>query len=104
MQFYAREDEIADWIVESLPAKHAPYFFLRQEPAPRSGLSVREVESEELAASLARHRGKAHWVGSKVLSPDLDARDISRPEDVAKLNFRGLTVCCSKMSSMVGSA
>ena len=89
MQFYATDEEIADWLVETLPGQYAPYVILREEWAhPR--LAVHAYALDDVAASFVADRSARHWIKSEVLSPELDPRDVRRTDDLDRLSFSGL--------------
>jgi hypothetical protein len=89
MQFYATDEEIAEWLVATLPVQYAPYVILREEWAhPR--MVVHPYALDDVAASFTADRSARHWIQSKVLSPELGPREVRRPDDLGKLSFRGL--------------
>jgi hypothetical protein len=88
-QFYALDDEVAEWLVETLPCAFAPYVVFREQWAHR-GLAVHELSLDDIAQSLAEDREARHWIKSAVLTPALQADDISVPGDLGKLSFNGL--------------
>jgi len=89
MQFYATDEEVAEWLVETLPVQHAPYVILREEWShPR--MVVHSYALDDVAASFAADRSARHWIKSEVLSPELEPRDVRRTDDLSKLSFSGL--------------
>jgi hypothetical protein len=89
LQFYATDDEMAEWLVETLPTEFAPYLVFREEWA-HPKLVVHESRIEDIARSFSQDRRARHWIKSDLLSPTLHADDISVPNDLAKLSFSGL--------------
>ena len=89
MQFYATDEEIADWLVEKLPGQYAPYVVLGEQWASPH-LAVHAYALDDVATSFSADRPARHWIKSGVLSPELDPREIRRPDDMGKLSFSGL--------------
>jgi hypothetical protein len=88
-QFYALDDEVAELLVNTLPADFAPYVVFREQWAhPR--FVVHERAIDDIARSFAEDRDARHWIKSDVLSPALLSDDISVPSDLGKLSFSGL--------------
>ncbi len=88
-QFYATDDEIAEWLLEMLQADFAPYVVFREKRVG-SRLVVHERNLDDIERSFADDRNTRHWIKSAVLSPGLHPEDISAPNDVGKLSFNGL--------------
>ncbi len=44
MQFYATDEEIADWLVKTLPLQYAPYVILRQQWAFSGLIAIRVTD------------------------------------------------------------
>lgn len=63
LQFYATDDEIAEWLLEMLPPEFAPYAVLGE--VWREGeWQPFEDPLEDLRASFQRHRSANHWIRS----------------------------------------
>jgi len=88
-QFYATDDEVAEWLLETLPAEFAPYIVFREDPKPPR-LVVHEWDIADIRRSFTEDRDARHWIKSAVLSRDLNASDIFVPSDLGKLSFGGL--------------
>jgi hypothetical protein len=89
LRFYALDEEVAEWLVETLPSELAPYVVFREQWAhPR--LVVHERNLDGIALSFAEDRQARHWIKSTVLTPALGAEDISVPSDLGRLSFNGL--------------
>ena len=71
--FYATADEIAEWLVETLPDEFAPYAVIGEETTP-DGLRRFEDPLDRIRESFAR-RTPNHWIRSDVLSPHVPAGD-----------------------------
>lgn len=67
LQFYANDDEIAEWLLRMLPSAQAPYTILGQEWVDGSWRSF-EHQIEEIRGALMRHRGLNQWIRSLVLA------------------------------------
>jgi hypothetical protein len=89
LQFYATDEEIADWLLEMLPPSFAPYSILGQE-FRSDRWETFEHPVEDVLESFKQHQTENHWLRSSVLSPDLRTDDLKRPEDVVRLSFGGL--------------
>jgi hypothetical protein len=84
LNFYAADSEIAEWLLEMLPATFSPYSVIGQEW--RDGhWEPFEYPVDEIASAFEAHRGAVNWwIRSDVLSPRLPAGDDKRH------NFGGL--------------
>ena len=89
LRFYAMDGEVADWLVETLPADFAPYVVFRELwEHPRFVVYERPID--DIARSFAEDRAARHWIKSAVLTPHLQQEDISVPSDLGKLSFNAL--------------
>jgi hypothetical protein len=89
LQFYATDDEIAEWLLEMLPPRFGPYSVLAQEWAAGDWRTF-EQPIKDIRDFFADHRNANFWIRSRVLSPGLVAEELSAPEDNKRLSFRGL--------------
>ena len=89
LQFYATDDEIAEWLLEMLPPRFRPYSVLAQEWVG-AGWRTLEQPIEDIREFFADHRNANFWIRSRVLSPGLVAEELPAPEDTKRLSFRGL--------------
>ena len=88
-QFDATDQEIAEWLVKTLPNEFAPYVVFREEWV-HPKLIVHESRIEDLGRSFSQDRSARHWIKSERLSPGLKPDDISVPNDLGQLSFSGL--------------
>jgi hypothetical protein len=88
LQFYATNDEIAEWLSETLPPSLGPYTVLGQE-WEQGRWQAFEHPLDDVLEAFALHAA-GHWVRSSVLSPALSAADLRQPEDIKRLSYRGL--------------
>jgi hypothetical protein len=83
LQFYATDNEIAEWLQEMLPSESAPYSMVGQEC--RDGRwQPFEYALAAIDECFMRHRSNNLWIRSDVLSPRLTG------EDEKRLSFNGL--------------
>jgi hypothetical protein len=83
LQFYATDDEIAEWLLEALPSERAPYAVIGQESRGGRRQSL-EFPLAAVAAAFSAQRLAVYWIRSDALSPGLTA------ESEKRLSFNGL--------------
>lgn len=78
LNFYATDAEIAEWLLEMLPATFGPYSVIGK--AWHEGQwEPFEYPVDEIVTALEAHRGAVNqWIRSDTLSPDVPAGDDTR--------------------------
>jgi hypothetical protein len=76
LDFYATDDEIAEWLLEMLPSEFAPYAVIGDEWVEEERRwQPFEYSLAQLRKAFARHRGANFWIRSDQLSPRLRGDD-----------------------------
>ena len=83
LQFYATDDEITEWLQETLPGPFAPYSAIGHEWRDGSWRAS-EYPLEEIRSAVEHHERRTLWIRSEVLSPGLIS------DDTECLSFSGL--------------
>jgi len=83
-QFYATDDEIAEWLRETLLQHFAPYSALGREWL-NSRWQRFDCPIHDIRTGITDHRQSNLWIRSHLLTPDL-----SRESEVTELSFGGL--------------
>lgn len=74
--FYATDEEIAEWLLETLPPEFAPYAVTGAEWIEKERRwEAFEYPLAHVREAFARHRGSNFWIRSDQLSPQLRGDD-----------------------------
>ena len=78
LQFYATDAEIAEWLLEMLPATFGPYSVIGREWHDGRWEPF-EYPLDKIVSAFQAHRGAVNWwIRSEVLSPHVPAGDDTR--------------------------
>jgi hypothetical protein len=83
--FYATDEEIAEWLLETLPPEYAPYALVGREwIEPEHRWRGFELPLSQIRDAFAQKRGRNLWIRSDQLSPHMSG------EDQTQLAYGGL--------------
>jgi hypothetical protein len=77
LQFYATDDEIAEWLRGTLPSADGPYAILGRQWHHDRWMPF-EYRLDEIGTAFGLHRTASYWIRSNALSPGLTGSDEKR--------------------------